>query len=368
MKRNIKKILFTILIYCLMFSLIQTALAATDSFRTTDNVNFRTSPSTNASVIKTLSTGSSVTVLTHDPANWSQVMFSGSVGYIRSDFLKFPVESSPGAFKTTGGVNIRTGPSTDANIIRTVGTGTVIELLEHDPAGWSNIRYNGTEGYIKSSYLIWINQNTQPASAPETVAPKPDKVFRTIGSVNLRTDPTTDSVVVKLLNTGTVVEMLEYNPDGWSKVRAEGSLGFIRSDLLIEVGSVELLDWTTAKNVVPKGELLKIIDVRTGMTFNLKCFSKGGHADVEPPTKEDTDTIYNTRNGVWSWDARPVWVIIGDRTLAASMNGQPHAGSTISGNGMNGHLCLHFNGTVTNSKSYQKDLNNAVMEAWNAAN
>jgi hypothetical protein len=34
---------------------------------------------------------------------------------------------------------------------------------------------------------------------------------------------------------------------------------------------------------------------------------------------------------------------------------------------MNGHLCLHFGGTVTNNKSYQQDLRNAVQEAFNAA-
>jgi len=315
-----------------------------------------------------LRTESNVTMLAHDPADWSQVMFNDTIGYIRSDFLMFPVGSTSSTLKTTGGVNIRTGPSTDESIIKAVGPGTVVELISHDPAGWSNIRLGGTEGYIKSSYLAWVSQNMdQPVPLSENAEPNPDKSYRTIGSVNLRAGPSTNASIVKLLEPATAVDVFEYDPDGWSKVRADRSLGYIRSDLLIKAGQVELLDWSTAKNVVPRGELLYIVDVRTGMTFNLKCFSKGGHADVEPPTKEDTDTIYNTRNGVWSWDARPVWVIIGDRTLAAALNGQPHAGSTISGNGMNGHLCLHFNGTVTNSKSYQKDLNNAVIEAWNAA-
>jgi len=112
---------------------------------------------------------------------------------------------------------------------------------------------------------------------------------------------------------------------------------------------------------------MRVLDVRTGLSFNLQSFSKSGHADVEPLTAADTATILSTRGGVWSWAARPVWVTIGDRTIAAALNGMPHAGSTISGNNMNGHLCLHFGGTVTNNKSYQQDLRNAVQEAFNAA-
>jgi hypothetical protein len=112
---------------------------------------------------------------------------------------------------------------------------------------------------------------------------------------------------------------------------------------------------------------MQIVDVRTGITFRLQCFSRGGHADVEPVTRADTEAILRSRNGVWAWAPRPVWVTIGNRTIAAALNGMPHAGSTIHDNGMNGHLCLHFGGTVANSPTYQRDLRNAVMEAWNAS-
>jgi len=148
-------------------------------------------------------------------------------------------------------------------------------------------------------------------------------------------------------------------------VRHSGTVGYIRSDLLGAGYKVELIDWSTAKNIVPRGTNLRVVDVRTGISYNIRPFSLGGHADVEPPTKADTDAILRSRNGVWAWAPRPVWVTIGNRTFAAALNGMPHDVSTISGNGLNGHLCLHFNNTVTNSKTYQRDLNNAVMEAYN---
>jgi len=170
------------------------------------------------------------------------------------------------------------------------------------------------------------------------------------------------------LDPGTAVGVLEQNSNGWSTVSVGGLVGYIRSDLLQKSsGKVEFLNWSEAKNVVRNGVPMRVVDVRTGLSFTIQSFSKSGHADVEPVSAADTEIILKSRNGVWAWAPRPVWVTIGDRTIAAAMNGMPHAGSTISGNGMNGHLCLHFGETVTNSKSYQQDLRNAVDEAYKAS-
>jgi len=331
-------------------------------FRTTDKVNFRTAPSTDAGIIRTVDTGTNVQIVEHDPAGWSKVKVNGTTGFMRSDFLMVP-KGTPVTLCTTGGVNLRAGPSTDTKILRTLNPETNVEVLEHDPAGWSSVRINGTSGFIRSDLLVLPGHaatlGTSLAQAPTTL--------KTVGGVNLRSEPSTDAKIISVLNTGTSVEVLEYNPDGWSKVRLNGSAGFIRSDLLSEgAGSVELLSWSVARDLIKNGVNMRVVDVRTGSSFTLRSFSKNGHADVEPVTQTDTDTILQTRGGTWSWAARPVWVTIGNRTIAASMNGMPHAGSTISKNGMNGHLCLHFWGTITNNKSYEKDLNNAVMEAFNA--
>jgi len=350
-----------------MLGFAQTALAA-EEFRTNDRVNFRTGPSTDAGIISTVSAGTAVEMLEHDPAGWSKVRINGTVGYIRSDFLTLAVDSTV-TFKTTTGVNFRTGPSTNAGVIRTLSTGTAVEMLEHIPDGWSKVCHNGTTGYIKSDFLRRSSDSSPQGKNAATgqSAELSIGVYRTTDGVNFRTGPSTDADIIRTLRTGTVVEMLEYDPQGWSKVRVDGTTGYIRSDFLSAGGGrAELLYWSTAKSIVPKGVSLRIVDVRTGMTYNVRCFSKGGHADVEPVTREDTETILRSRNGVWAWDPRPVWVKIGDRTIAASLNGMPHDVSTISDNGMDGHLCLHFMGTVTNNKSYERDLNNAVMEAWKA--
>jgi len=398
---------------------------AAGGFRTTDRVNLRTEPNTESAVITIVNAGTEVEVLEYDPDGWSKVQIGEQIGYIRSDFLtQSPVQSGDGlvVLKTTGTVNLRTGPSTETAIIRTLTANTSVDVLEVRTDGWSSVRYNGTDGFIRSDLISetgaptsestttlkttgTVNLRTGPSTSNsiivtlaantsvEVLEKRTDgwssvrvngrdgfirsdlltsssgtgTTLRTVTGVNFRTGPSTNHSVIKLLTANTAVEVLENQTNGWSKVKHNGTEGFIRSDLLgTGAGSVELLDWSSAKNIVPTGVNLRVVDVRTGISFNIRGFAKSGHMDVEPPTRADTEAILKSRNGVWAWAPRPVWVTVGDRTFAAALNGMPHDVSNIRDNGIDGHFCLHFNNTVTNSKTYQRDLNNAVTEAYNA--
>jgi len=358
-----------------MFALAQTAMATDPSemFEVTkDGVNFRTGPSTDSGVLRIVDAGTNVMLIEHDPAGWSRVRINGTIGFIRSDFLTFPAAQGPVTFVTTAGVNLRDGQSTDANVVRTISVGTSVDVIAHDPEGWSSVSIGSVQGFVRSDYLaLPIHGSAQQSNNTTSVAQAPT-TLHTVGGVRLRAGPSTEANILRVLNTGTTVEVLEYDPNGWSRVRNNGTTGYIRSDLLGErpPGSrvnVELLTWAEARPLIRNGADIRVVDVRTGATFTIRSFSLGGHADVEPVTQSDTDTMFRIRDGRWSWAARPVWVTLGGRTIAASINGMPHAGSTISNNGMNGHLCLHFWGTITNNKGYERDLNNAVMEAFNAA-
>ena len=365
MKRRMKKIVCTALICCLIFSSMQGALAA-HVLVTTEGVNYRTGPSTDAEIISSINPNTRVDVIEHDPAGWSKVRFDGTTGYIRSDFLAAPSGGGSTTFRTTDGVNFRSGPSMDAGILSTINPNTNVDVLEHNPAGWSRVRHNGATGFIRSDFLaLPIGAAQQSSSSPS----QSTTTLRTVSRVNFRTGPSMDASVIRTLDSGLSVEVLERDPHGWTRVRINGTVGYIRSDLLNVSGvrNVELLEWSVASSVVRIGVPIRVVDVRTGLSYNIQAFSKSGHADVDPLTRADTETMRQTRNGTWSWAARPVWVTIGDRTLAAAINGMPHAGSTIRDNGVDGHFCLHFAGTVTNNKSYQADLRNAVAEAYNAA-
>lgn len=204
-------------------------------------------------------------------------------------------------------------------------------------------------------------------------------VFRTTANLNLRTSPSTDSGIIMTVPVGTAVNVTELCNDEWYAVELNGVSGYMFAEYLFDmskigqavgVNGVELLDWSEAKQLFKTGIPVLVTDVRTGITYYVSSFSNGQHADVEPVTQEDTAAMLRTYNGKWSWDTRPIWVTIGDRTIAASINGMPHGGGVNNVNGMNGQVCIHFLGSHIHpgaSISHERDHQNSVQEAIRAA-
>ncbi|MCL2224374.1 MAG: SH3 domain-containing protein [Defluviitaleaceae bacterium] len=199
--------------------------------------------------------------------------------------------------------------------------------------------------------------------------------FITTSRLNLRTAPGTYNERIRTVNPGTRVEVLDFGCGYWFEVYHNGTTGFMYAAHLRELGDgtsafgeVELLHWSYARYVMTLGTIATLIDVRTGLSWQVASFSNGNHADIETITAEDT-AIKLQAFGSWTWTPRPVIVLINDRTIAASVNGMPHAGWTRSGNNMNGHVCLHFLGSTTHRPAAQhvRDHQNAVMEAYNTA-
>ena len=522
MNLRLSKIVILVLVFCLiagMTGMSMPAGASAGTFRTTSRVNLRSEPNTDSNTITQVNSGTSVEVIDHNPAGWSKVTVGSSTGYIRSDFLKFPI-SGTATFKTTAGVNVRSSASTGASVVTTVVKNTSIEVSEHDPAGWSKVKVDGKNGFIRSDFLTRggdgsaagtettgagassgssssssssgssatlrttgrVNLRSSPSSSNNnnlvrtlaantsvevvstghgtgkdwssvkvgstsgyirsdylsaTGSSGSSTTLKTTGSVNLRSGPSTSNSVIRTLSPNTNVEVIgtqgewsnvKHNSTtgwirsdlisatgassknlrtltgvhmrtgpgtsnrslgvlpvntnvevistghgsggNWSKVRHNGNDGYIRSDFLgAGVRRIEEVDWPTMRGIMPRNRDLRIVDVRTGISYNVRAFSLGNHADVDTSTQADTDAKLRTRNGVWSWTPRPVWVTIGDRTFAASINGMPHAGSSVSGNGLNGHFCLHFRGSTSHgstSASYIRNMQNAITEAYNA--
>ncbi|MCL2404629.1 MAG: SH3 domain-containing protein [Defluviitaleaceae bacterium] len=245
------------------------------------------------------------------------------------------------------------------------------------------VPYNWQEqGYIPYEYIDTGIYN-EPEAEQE---PEMPKVFRTTANLNLRQAPSTDAALIVTVNRGRLVYVTDLRDGEWFSVTVSGQTGYMYAAFLEEVpmsataegeiviseinGTVERLHWSDARQLTTIGTTLTIVDVRTGITWQMASFSNGNHADVEPLTAADTTAMLQAWGGRWCWTPRPVHVIIGDRVLAASLNGMPHAGWTRQGNNMNGHVCLHFYGSRTHNgnRRHERDHQNAVTEAFNAGN
>ncbi len=122
------------------------------------------------------------------------------------------------------------------------------------------------------------------------------------------------------------------------------------------------LIWTEADKMMPKGTVLSITDLETGLTFQGQRRAGSAHMDVQPLTKEDTATMKTIYGGQWSWQRKAVLVKTPSGVVGASMHGMPHGGDGIPGNNFNGHFCIHFSGSITHGSSHSDPAHQAMAQ------
>nr|MBR4281836.1 SH3 domain-containing protein [Clostridia bacterium] len=137
---------------------------------------------------------------------------------------------------------------------------------------------------------------------------------------------------------------------------------------------VEKIDWFTGgiQDLLPRGANFKIYDVKTGIVWWAHRWSGGSHADIETLTKADSERlcqIYGVKNlqeivEENMYERRPCLLTIGTRTFACSLDGMQHnpAGDTISNNGMDGQVCLHFTNSKGHASGVVSDTHAAAIE------
>jgi len=119
-----------------------------------------------------------------------------------------------------------------------------------------------------------------------------------------------------------------------------------------------LKDWSWGRNRFPRGSSTAVIDVYTRVQYSMTRVGGSQHYDVEPSTKTDCARLKSTYGGTWSWSRRPVVIKISGVWVAASTNGMPHGYETVSGNNMNGQVCIH----LLNSSTHIRDIPDAAHQ------
>ena len=136
-------------------------------------------------------------------------------------------------------------------------------------------------------------------------------------------------------------------------------------------GNIQLLHWfNEVKPSVSAGQSYTIYDPNTGLSWQLKFYSLGRHADSQPATWRDTQ-IMNRSFGKGSWTIHPVYVGLPDgRWTMATMHNRPHLYGSITDNGFGGHLCVHFlrdmDECQKNDPNYGVNNQKTLRSAWKA--
>lgn len=143
--------------------------------RTTDVVNVRSSDSATADKVGKAQLGEEYTLLEEKGNGWSKIMFEGEEAFIKTEFLEVVSEevvasvdseedeesaeeaaaNSPteGKATVTDTINVRADASTSADKLGVCYPGEKLEVVMKRADGWTEVKYNGKKGFVKSEFL-----------------------------------------------------------------------------------------------------------------------------------------------------------------------------------------------------------------------
>lgn len=138
------------------------------------SLNLRKGAGTNYSVIKSLSKGTKVKVIS-STNNWSKVSVGDTYGYVHSSYLSSYSSSTESntvgdsnevkSFKyvNTSSLNFRKGPSTSYESMYKLSKDTKVGVISTSN-GWTKIKHNNNYGYVSSSYLSTSKSSNSTSS------------------------------------------------------------------------------------------------------------------------------------------------------------------------------------------------------------
>lgn len=178
-------------------------------------------------------------------------------------------------------------------------------------------------------------------------------------------------VIILTLGFACVIPYPSFNNSIYSKNEQQIINDYNESELATTNTSPQVevinLDWFSyMDNIFTKYKTTKVIDVWSGKEYYVKRMGGYNHADVQVIDVNNLNIFKDVYGGTWSWNRRPVWVVIDGNYYAGSSNGMPH-GFDIIECGENGHTCIHFKNSKTHgTKRIDKAHQDCVEEAYNS--
>lgn len=322
----------------------------------TSQLNIRSSPSTEATVVGTLFAGDKVEISRRESVtgiDWAYII-SPEAGWIVMDFVEMdiPTEDEPKEDTSTPagsnegntapedtstnntannssikgvvstGLYIRSEPSTNGTIQGNYTKGDTITILEvkngwgRTNKGWVKMDYVTTSGTATNNTTT-NNNNTTNTTTNVTGNGNTTVVLKGIvrvNELNIRANSSTDSDRVGMYNYGDRVEVLEKS-NGWGRT----SKGWISLDYVWQ-------DGTDSTNAV-SGTV-------TGNGLNIRSGPGTGYASVGSYNKGDSVKILNrfTYNGVTWGCTNKGWVSMQYVDIGSADNGSTDNNTNTGGN------------------------------------
>ena len=194
-------------------------------------LRLRSGASTDTSTLAIASNGASVSVVSKE-GDWYKVIYNNQTGYMHGDYLNVTEEASSsgsdvegvksgiGIVKANSGLRLRESASTSSAVLATARNGSNVVIIDKEN-GWYKVIYNLKTGYMSADYLEVKDRENVDLGEGEINS----------SLVNIRSGPSTGNTLVDQASKGEKVDIFGFNC-GWYKVKYNGQVGYIRSDLV----------------------------------------------------------------------------------------------------------------------------------------
>lgn len=212
-----------------------------------DYVNLRASAGMSGRVLGTAPTGAVLTVFNRE-GSWAKVQYNALTAYVSTQYISAVTAVYPSAVSSgssaavirtenmTSTVNLRQSPSMNAPVIAQLPAGASVTLLSDDGA-WCRISYQGTIGYVVSSFVAVPDDETVPPQKDDHSQQQPENAEQTavvateFGALNLRSEAWAGSMILTTIPKGTRVQVLSKG-EKWTAVYYNGFSGHVVSSYL----------------------------------------------------------------------------------------------------------------------------------------
>lgn len=205
-------------------------------FQTTANLNLRSGPGTDYSVLVVIPAGAQVQGSNRYDSGFREVTYNGTTGWASDDYLT-PLGSSnptnpPAAFDGTAVVeaatNFRDDASLNAGIILVLPAGATVSVSDQVTNGFRYSQYNGTNGWVYDLALSPTQQNGGGNGGGDGSA---NYTAVTTADLNLRAQPVNGSVLL-VIPAGATVTVTGSSSQGFLPVTYAGTSGWSSGDYL----------------------------------------------------------------------------------------------------------------------------------------
>jgi putative cell-wall hydrolase len=178
MVKVLRKVLLLVALFLVL--MVTAAFAVDYGMVTTDVLNFRAGPGTNYEIIGQLRRGEVVRIIGNGGNNWVEIVHNDRQGYVSLAYLSVRSDgetdrgsvnrTAQDGYVTASALNMRSGPSTNSSVLRVLGNGQGVSVVEDLGNGWSRISVDGQNGYVSNSYITIGQASSGSAKGDQVIA------------------------------------------------------------------------------------------------------------------------------------------------------------------------------------------------------